>query len=546
VGNSDTKEFSRVKFNFNPMFLLLLSLLLLPLMVTNDSLWLDEGDTAMYALQPDFQSWCRYLRHDLAADCQMPLSMLAAWAGGRTIGTSEWQMRAINILWGALALIGMYKAGKRLQLSWLPLLLAIQPYFWFYMNEARPYASQIACGAWLFAAFAEFWILMQEDASPSPPLRNGGEGQGEEALMFSSSNSLTPTLSPLRQGEGLKSSWAWMFSAAVFFLCLATMLAPIPIAAVVIAAAIAARLNRWKINRKSALILIGGALANVPIAIYYLSTLARGAKGAQLWHVDLKFFAYVLYEFTGMTGLGLAVEKIREIARAPHLRAALMENFVYFVLPGICFLLLSATIVLGLRKRVQDSRWELSTATLMVLIVTSLVFVTLGVLIQKAFWARHFAPVFPFYVALLGFAGARIFQQRSLITKLLPCSLMLLLLFSALSLRFAERHRKENYRAAAEIAKQALDEKKSVWWVAAPLPAQYYHLECALTEPEPGKAFCPQFTGHFENLSAPDLIVYSKPDVHDSNGAIAEFVRQKGYHLRETLKSFTIFARDAP
>ena len=29
---------------------------------------------------------------------------------------------------------------------------------------------------------------------------------------------------------------------------------------------------------------------SVPVAIYYLTTLLRGAKGAQVWHVDLKFF----------------------------------------------------------------------------------------------------------------------------------------------------------------------------------------------------------------------------------------------------------------
>ena len=78
----------------------------------------------------------------------MPLAMFFAWVTAQTLGTQEWQLRAINVLWNGLALLGMYRAGKRLQLPWLPLLLAIQPYFWFYSNEARPYSLQIACGAW--------------------------------------------------------------------------------------------------------------------------------------------------------------------------------------------------------------------------------------------------------------------------------------------------------------------------------------------------------------------------------------------------------------
>ena len=34
----------------------------MPLMVTNQSLWLDEGDTALYALQPNFSAWFDYLK----------------------------------------------------------------------------------------------------------------------------------------------------------------------------------------------------------------------------------------------------------------------------------------------------------------------------------------------------------------------------------------------------------------------------------------------------------------------------------------------------
>src|SRR5471030_2287128 len=91
-----------------PRLWLLAGLLLLPFMLTNDSIWIDEGNTAMYAMQPDFHSWWERLRHDMQADCQMPLSMFFAMISGRVIGTAEWQLRAINLIWGALALTGMY------------------------------------------------------------------------------------------------------------------------------------------------------------------------------------------------------------------------------------------------------------------------------------------------------------------------------------------------------------------------------------------------------------------------------------------------------
>jgi hypothetical protein len=480
----------------HPAWGLILSLLLLPLMLTNESLWLDEGDTAVYASQPDFSSWRQYLTHELEGNCQMPLAMLFAWVTGQTLGTQEWQLRAINLLWGALALLALYRAGKRIQLPWLPLLLVIQPYFWFYTNEARPYALQIAFGAWLFAGFAEFMAL---------------KGEGE--------------------------SWARIFAGAAFFLCLSSMLAPLPIAATVIVGAVIAGKDGWKISRKAVLVLLGGAAANIPIALYYFSTLARGARGAQLWEVDLKFYAYVLYELTGLTGLGPNTETIREMARSSHLYATLAQHLLPFLLPAVCFFMLLLTLALGLRAQ---SRF--SAGLLGVLGLVSLVFIGGSIGLQKAFWARHFAPVFPFYIALLGMAIAQLFKSRNASRKLIPIGLAGLLFFSALSLRFAAHHRKEDYRAAVQVARRALDGGQSVWWVAGIRPAEYYHLDCATTGPEPGKVFSPR-SAEIQNLAAPDVIIFSKPDIFDARGTVQDWIRENNYHPVETLKSFVVWTK---
>src|SRR5450756_744091 len=104
------------KWFLHPGFWLCAALLLLPFMLTNDSLWLDEGHTAMYVLQPDFHSWWDRLRHDHSADCQMPLAGLCDWVAGKLWGTKEWQLRAVNLLWGALSLAGMYRVGRHLHI----------------------------------------------------------------------------------------------------------------------------------------------------------------------------------------------------------------------------------------------------------------------------------------------------------------------------------------------------------------------------------------------------------------------------------------------
>ena len=493
-------NFNRMKltsFNFSLFF----ALLLLPFMLTNDSIWIDEGDTAMYAMQPDFHSWWQYLRHDALADCQMPLSMFFAMISGRLLGTAEWQMRAINLLWGALAMVGMYRVGRRIQMPWLPLLLAIQPYFWFYMNEARPYALQIACGTGLLAAFVEFIFAK-------------AAGQ----------------------------TWAWLLAGSVFFLFLTTMLAPVTVAAVVLAGAVIAVFNRWKPERKALFILLAGAVANLPAAIYYLSTLLRGTiEGAKLWHVDLKFFAYVLYEFTGMTGLGLPTEEIRVLARSPNIVAALAAHWWAFALPVFGFALLLAVILFGLRRPTRTPA-GMKSGLLIILGLTAVVFVVGSLALQKPFWARHFAPVFPFYVVLLGMAMTGAAGSSRRLIRALPFLLCGLLLFSDMNLRFAPVWRKENYRAAAQFARKSLAENKSVWWLAARDCATYYHLQTAQTLPEPGRVFTPLAGfGKAEGLPLPDVIIYSKPDINDPNLAVQNIITQNHYVEAAVLKSFTIW-----
>jgi len=497
----------------NPKLWLFLGILLLPLMLTNQSLWLDEGCTAMYAIQSDLQSWWHYLRTDTYSDCQMPLSMLVAWITAHTFGIQEWELRAINLLWGGLTLIALFRVGKRIHLPWLPALLAIQPYFWFYTNEARPYSLEIAIGAWILAGFVEFL-----------------------------------------NSEAAGKSWAWILAATGVCLCYTTMLAPPTLGAVLLTGGLIAWKYQWKISRKSFLILAAGTIATLPAAIYYVSTLARGSGGAQIWKVDAKFFGYVIYELTGMTGIGPAVEKIRELAKSHNIHAAFAQYGPQLALTGFCFLLLGTILILGLRNR---QNWnKISAGILIVVVLVSSVFLLVGLAVQKAFWARHFAPIFPFYVALLGISISGILTSRKPYAKPLILLFISLLIFSTLNLRWSDRHRKEDYRFAAQLAHQALDAKKSVWWIAAPFNAEYYQLKCAFYHPVEGKVFSPcspckklsqeppeALPVDLTKVPQPDLIILSKPDVFDSFGQIQAIIRDGGYKQSGSAQAFTFWTR---
>lgn len=494
-----------MKFLASPRFWLLAALGLLAVMVSNDSLWLDEADTAMYALRPDLMSWARWLWLDRQADCQMPLAMLCSWFSGVILGAeTEWQLRAVNLVWGALAVMGMARVGQRLQMPWLPMLLAIQPYFWFYLNEARPYALQLGCGTWLLVALVEF--------------------HSERAA---------------------GTVWAWQLAVAGFLLFCATLLAPLPVAATVLAGAFIAWRAGWRPERRAVKILLGGLCACVPVAAYYVATLVHGTRGAQVWHVDLKFVAYVFYELTGMGGIGLSYADIRELARSPQLTHELMLRLPQFFLPALLGGLLVAVSFFGLRSRSPGRR--LLPGILLVLAVTVGVFVAASLVVQKAFWARHYAAIFPFYVTVLGIACAGIGSSARRWWRCLPVAMCGLLIWSALNFRFAPALRKEDYRAAAQFARQALAEGKSVWWLAGGYVANYYGLPPAYFEPEPGKVFVAVRTRvDLRTLPLPAVVIYNKPDLHDADGVVRKIIAENHYGVADRYQGFIVWTNAAP
>ena len=137
----------KMKFANNYSLFLWAALALVPLMPNSDSIWIDEAQTWRYARQPAFAGWRAEMASDKNSESQMPLGMFSAWVGARFLGTSEWAMRAPNMLWAAGSIFIFYLLGRSFNQPFLPLLLAVQPYLWFYANEARPYALQIFCGA---------------------------------------------------------------------------------------------------------------------------------------------------------------------------------------------------------------------------------------------------------------------------------------------------------------------------------------------------------------------------------------------------------------
>jgi hypothetical protein len=486
---------------------LVAALAVLPFMITGDSLWMDEGNTSIYAREPDWLGWLDFLHHDTGGDCQMVLGMFFAWLGGMTIGASEWELRAVNLFWGGLTLIIVSRIGRRLEMPWLPLFFVIQPFFWFYTNEARPYAPQITMGALLLLSFVQF-------------IQDRGQGR----------------------------LWSATFTTAIVLLCASTMLAPALIGIVVLIAGLAALKNGWKIERGSLLIIVVGALLVLPLGYYYYETLVRGAKGAQLWKVDYKYLVYIGYELSGALGLGPSVEHLRELA----LRGAAPshgDHLSQLALPFTLLAVVSLVFGVALWNRQKDGNQYLL-LILLPFLIELFVFFFVGIVLNKAFWPRHYSPVFPFYVTALALALKSFPVSRPRYAQVLPLLLFGLLTAAVIGIRLGPEHRKEDYRWASHTALSFTQEGKDVGWCASASTAAYYGVTFDTREPGQGGIFLlNNWDGKFPlnvsglQVSPPDEIILSRPDVHDRTGNVRNFIRANGYHLEDTRRSFELWAR---
>lgn len=149
----------------------------------------------------------------------------------------------------------------------------------------------------------------------------------------------------------------------------------------------------------------------------------------------------------------------------------------------------------------------------------------------------------------LGLFGA---GRAGLWLKSARIALPLMWLLSALTFRFAPRHAKDDYRAAAQFANQELAKGRTVVWAASPEGAQYYKLPLSLGPPEHGKAWYPlsgpeekeiTIQGREVAREKADVIVLSKPDIYDSGGRIRELIDTTPYARRGTAMAFEFWQR---
>jgi hypothetical protein len=398
---------------------------------------------------------------------------------------------------------GLFLAGRRLRLPTLPLWFAVQPFLWFYANEFRPYALQVAGSAWVL--------------------------HGLVACL---------------QDRGRGSAWAWSLALGGFVMTGATLLGAIPLALAAALAAGALLSRRAWPDRRAWLPLGLGLLLLLPLGLHHAATLARGAGGARVWEPGLLNPVFAGYELLGFLGLGPARLEIREAARAgaPALLALFKVSLPALGLLGLLYL----ALLLPLRKRIEDDRNRVMLAVALLAAAPPLLLLIAARLAGWPFWGRHLSPVLPFTACLTAWLADRFtsaYGTRRL-ARLVPALLALLLLASALSLRFSPRHRKDDYRKAAALAGQAAERGETVWWSADLDTALYYGVAFNRTRDGGGIVYpVTRFDSATGAYADPALVITSKPDLYDREGKLTLWLEMRQYRARETFPGFTLWRR---
>jgi hypothetical protein len=474
-----------------PVLLALLACAVTCVAISSQSFWIDETQTALKAVAPTLHGWWHALYQEHNSNMQLPLYMIYIWGWARVFGVSEALLRAGNIPWffvGFFAISHFLRSRPSLRNAAL-LIYCLHPFVWYYLDEARPYIMQLS-GA-LLASGALFAALEAPD-------------------------------------EPLPSSWWWLFMAGIFILCGAGILG-VPWAVVVLIPLVCCPGFRRSAFRSGLPALIVSVPLFVLLGSYFGWTVIANVQTGRM-RMSVASMLAVFYEQLGLLGLGPGKN---------DLRAGSVSTLHPYLLPlSLLALPLGWGLFLAARRRFGLTPARLVSVLLLAAIPVCLIF-TLGFLRHARVLGRHFSPLFPLILLAEAYLVLLFWESGRPVRRAAALLCVAALAVSSLEIRFAARHAKDDYRAAAAAATQTLAQGKTVWWCAARAGALYYHVPVSTTDTPGAVRWTYGVPAHFTKL--PDMIVLTKPDLGDPNGSIATFVAAHHYHIDRTLQSFTIW-----
>lgn len=460
----------------------------LALAITRQSLWTDEGFTVWFASHGSFHSFLRALVGSRSApgDPQFIFYLLHMWGWIKLFGASELSLRAANIPFAVIFIYTMSWASRRL--FWncnLWAMFCLSPFFWFYLNEARPYVALLAFSSVASVALLAYLI---------------DPGRYHESA-------------PWFCLIALFLAWGTHILAAFLFPTLLVL----TVAAIVRDSKLRADfLRHWS---RAALCC---SPAFISLGTFYVWVSANGVNMVEA-KPGFANLAYALYEFAGFAGLGPPRNDIRQSLNIgvflPYWPWLLLGAFALVAVVVAAFRTTPPTMVLNL---------------LLSLTVGLLFALTVSIFQHFQVLGRHLAAFFPLLLMTVMLAPKNSSCSLKASSKLAISLIALALVWGVSDLRLVlqSKYAKDSYREACSIAMaQARQDGAVILWAADPLTAQYYGLTVAPKSSDSGTAIqasnwsVDQANAYFASESRPTILVLSKSDPFDKNGTWSALIR---------------------
>ena len=481
--------------------------------ITSQSLWIDEANSAVKAMAPDWASFVAAMRSERGSDLQMPLYMLILWAWEKLFGHSEFVLRAINIPLFALALALAATFWRTADTSriFFVIFACSSAFLWAYLDEARPYILQ-------FLGATMCVIPMASLAETNKP------PQTSDITLFAA-------------GVLLLCGSSLFGVVSAFWFCLAFLML-----------ALQGQCMSVLLARKDLRIAIGITLPLLLLlGMYYWWTLALGAKASSVGKTGLLNVAHSFYELVGMAGLGPG--------RA-ELRASTDAIFPFIPILTLYACTLGLFIGGGLftvRRwgKISHQRKSWLIFWLIPAVVTLSTF-AVGVIGEFRVVGRHLAPLLPSLLILLSITAGTLWKgQLGIAGRVLTGTAILAMISSAVGYRILDRHAKDDYRHAAALARETISDGGVIWWAADRSAAHFYGLKTivpdfvASVEASKDDAFMANSrdSAYFAALPEPSLVILSKVDVYDRGGSLRCWLAENQYELVARKPAFSFYKK---
>jgi hypothetical protein len=477
--------------------------------ISTQSLWIDEGYTALFASQPTERDWVVQMTASLNSEAQMPGYLAYMWGWEKVFGHSEIALRASNVpfLLAFLLVLGSLPMPKRMRIG-IAILTLLNPFIWYYMNEARYVIGAFSLGG--ISVFSMVAFLQSES----------GKERSRLAKL---------TLASLVMGVYLN---------MLFLFILVPLLSLYVLSRV--------RWFRTEGRGRTEWIFqgIAAGLCLLPAMAYYAYTIVRGAGGVR-HHPGLKNVAEVIYGFFGFAGFGPA----RNVLRAG---VGIDAIGLFSPLAWILMLLIVAGGVVFIANWRKYSPFP-SVRTYMVAFVMG--FGSIGLasyLADFSFLGRHLAFLLP-----LLFAGIYVVWDDALKkfgsvpSSCFAICFLLLWGVSCFHLRFDERYERENYKEGIREAVAYTDSSETLLWAGGNCVGSYYGLDIEGSEFPPGwkkvrhcidlASLAPDSAqALLENSHRSVLIMFKKQDLFDKANLISRFVYSRRAQVLADSRDYVI------